>query len=102
MLPAVDIAPDGAEALIPGLAFPEFAGYVALAEAEYDLEVRLAGTEDVALQLDPLALAGDTAYTVFAIGSAADGTLMALPVVDGTADMGGEMTEDEMAEESPS
>ena len=98
--PAVDIAPDGADALIPGLEFPNFAGYVALDEGEYDLEVRLAGTEDVALQLDPLALAGDTAYTVFAIGSAADGSLMALPVVDGAADMGGEMSED-MADESP-
>jgi hypothetical protein len=102
--PAVDIAPDGAEALIPGLAFPDFAGYVALPPADYDLEVRLAGTEDVALQLDPLALAGDTAYTVFAIGSAADGTLMALPVVDGETmmdeEMDEEMAEEEMAEDS--
>lgn len=97
--PAVDIAPDGAEALIPGLAFPGFADYVGLAEDEYDLEVRVAGTEDVALQLDPLALAGDTAYTVFAIGSAADGTLMALPVVDGEAAMDEEMTEEEMTED---
>jgi hypothetical protein len=96
--PAVDVAPDGAEALIPGLAFPDFAGYVALPEGEYDLEVRLADTEDVALQLDPLALAGDTAYTVFAIGSAADGTLDALAVVDGEAAMD-EMMEEEMVEE---
>ena len=98
--PAVDIAPDGAEALIPDLAFPDFAGYVALPPADYDLEVRLAGSEDVALQLDPLALAGDTAYTVFAIGSAADGTLMALPVVDGETMMDEEMAEEEMAEDS--
>ncbi len=44
----------------------------------------------------PLALDGDTAYSVFAIGSLADGTLTALPVVDATAIMG-----DEMAAESP-
>ena len=83
---------------IPGLAFPDFAGYVALDEGEYDLEVRIAGTEDVALQLDPLALAGDTAYTVFAIGSSANGTLTALPVVDGEAAMD-EMMDEEMDEE---
>lgn len=100
--PAVDIAPDGAAALIPDLAFPDYAGYVALDEGEYDLEVRLAGEDTVALQLDPLTLAGGTAYTVFAIGSAADGTLMALTVVDGEAAMmGGEMGE-ESGEETES
>jgi hypothetical protein len=91
--PAVDIAPDGAEALIPGLAFPDFAGYVALDEGEYDLEVRLAGEDTVALQLDPISLAGNTAATVFAIGSAADGTLMPLIAVDGAA-VDEEMTEE--------
>ncbi len=94
--PAVDVAPDGADALLTDLAFPNDTGYVALDAGEYDLEVRVAGTEDVAIQLDPLALDGDTAYSVFAIGSLADGTLTALPVVDATAIMG-----DEMAAESP-
>ncbi len=89
--PAVDVAPDGADALLTDLAFPNDTGYVALDAGEYDLEVRVAGTEDVAIQLDPLALDGDTAYSVFAIGSLADGTLTALPVVDATAIMGDEM-----------
>lgn len=100
--PAVDIAPDGAEALIPDLAFPDYAGYVALDEGEYDLEVRPAGEDTVALQLDPLALAGGTAYTVFAIGSAADGTLMALPVVDGAAAMDEDMADEDMDESEDS
>jgi hypothetical protein len=100
--PAVDVAPDGAEALLSGLEFPADTGYVALDAGEYDLEVRLAGTEDVAIQLDPIALAGDTAYSVFAIGSAADGSLTALPVEDGSAAMVDEMAEgEEMAQESP-
>lgn len=100
--PAVDVAPDDAEALIPGLEFPNFAGYVALDEGEYDLEVRLAGEDTVALQLDPITLPGNAAATVFAIGSAADETLPALQakvVVDGTADMMDEMADEEMAEE---
>lgn len=71
----VDIAPDGAEALIPGLAFPDDTGYAALDPGTYDLEVRPAGMMDVALQLDPLDLAGGKAYSVFAIGSAASPAL---------------------------
>ena len=103
--PAVDIAPDGAEALIPGLAFPDFAGYVALDEGEYDLEVRLAGEDTVALQLDPITLPGNAAATVFAIGSASgDEALPALQpliAIDGTADemMDEDMAEEEMTEE---
>jgi hypothetical protein len=100
--PAVDIAPDGEEALIPGLAFPGFAGYVALDEGEYDLEVRLADTDTVALQLDPLMLAGNTAYTVFAIGSASGDealpALQPLVVVDDVAEMSEEMTEETTGE----
>lgn len=71
--PAVDVAPDGAapaDAVVKGLEFPDATGYLALPPASYDLEVRLAGTTDVALQLDPVKVAGGSAYTVFAIGSA--------------------------------
>ena len=86
----------------PAWSSPRDTGYVALDAGEYDLEVRLAGTDDVAIQLDPIALAGDTAYSVFAIGSAADGSLTALPVEDGSAAMVDEMAEgEEMAQESP-
>jgi hypothetical protein len=78
--PAVDIAPDGADALISGLTFPDDTGYAALDPGTYDLEVRVAGTQDVALQLDPLDLQGGNAYSVFAIGSvspeAAEGTTL--------------------------
>jgi len=99
--PAVDVAPDDAEALIPGLEFPNFAGYVALDEGEYDLEVRLAGEDTVALQLDPITLPGNAAATVFAIGSASGDealpALQPLVVIDGTADE--MMAEEEMAEE---
>lgn len=69
--PAVDVAPDGAAALISNLAFPDATDYAALDPATYDLEVRLAGTMTVALDLDPLELEAGKAYSVFAIGSAA-------------------------------
>ncbi len=86
--PAVDIAPDGAEALISNLAFPNATDYAALAPGSYDLEVRIAGASDVALQLDPIDLQAGRAYSVFAIGSAsseaaADTMLTAVVAMDG-------------------
>lgn len=70
--PAVDVAPDGADPVVSGLEFPTATDYLALDAGEYDLEVRIAGSGDVALQLDPVQLEGGMAYSVFAIGSAAD------------------------------
>lgn len=69
--PAVDVAPDGADPVVSGLEFPTATDYLALDAGEYDLEVRIAGSGDVALQLDPVQLEGGMAYSVFAIGSAA-------------------------------
>jgi len=69
--PAVDVAPDGGAALISNLEFPNATGYAALDPAAYDLEVRLAGTNTVALDLDPITVDAGKAYSVFAIGSAA-------------------------------
>ena len=69
--PAVDVAPDGGAALIPNLEFPNATDYAALAPGSYDLEVRLAGTNTVALDLEPIDVQAGKAYSVFAIGSAA-------------------------------
>jgi hypothetical protein len=85
--PAVDIAPDGAEALVPGLEYPSNTGYLDLPAGEYDLEIRAAGSEDVAFQIDPVALDGGISYSVFAIGSLADGTFTVLPSIDATVEM---------------
>jgi hypothetical protein len=70
--PNVDVAPDGAEAVVSDLAFPNATDYLALPPDTYDLEVRVAGTDTVALQLDPIDLMGGRAYSAFAIGSAAE------------------------------
>lgn len=91
--PGVDVAPDGADpadAVVMNLEFPNATDYLALDAGSYDLEVRLAGTDTVALQLDPLSLEAGTAYSVFAIGSAGDpplgdNALTALVAVDGRA-----------------
>ncbi|HEU5205257.1 MAG TPA: DUF4397 domain-containing protein [Candidatus Limnocylindrales bacterium] len=73
--PAVDIAPAGAtpdEAVIKNLAYADASEYVALPGGTYDLEVRPAGDTAVALDLPGVAVEDCMAYSVFAIGSAAD------------------------------
>lgn len=100
--PAVDIALDGGDVVAENLAYPNAAGYLDLPEGEYDLEIRPTGTTDVAFDIDPLPLAGGTSYTVFAIGSLADGSFRVLPAVDAEMMADDMAAEDEMAaEESP-
>ena len=55
-------------------------GYLSVDAGTYDLQVRVAGTDTVALDLPGVGLAGN--LTVFAVGLAGDGSLAALPVSD--------------------
>jgi hypothetical protein len=72
--PAVDVALKGqapADALVKNLSYPDATGYLVLDPATYDLPVRLAGTDTVALDLPGTTVDADTNYTVFAVGLAA-------------------------------
>ncbi len=84
--PAVDIAVKGGPVLFSNVAFKGVGDYLPVDAATYDLEVRLAGTNTVALEVPGLTLNAGTVYTVFAMGLAG-GTpaLMAVPSVDATA-----------------
>jgi hypothetical protein len=84
--PAVDVALDGGDVVVPGAAYPAASDYLSLPAGEYDLEIRPAGTSDVAFDIDPLTLDAGTAYSAFAIGSLADATFTVLPAVDAMAD----------------
>jgi hypothetical protein len=99
--PAVDIALDGGDVVVENLEYPNATeAYLDLPEGEYDLEIRAAGTEDVAFDIDPLDLAGGNSFTVFAIGSLADGSFTVLPALDASVEMmDDEMAEEEMTEE---
>ena len=99
--PAVDIALDEGDVVVENLEYPNATeAYLDLPEGEYDLEIRPTGTTDVAFDIDPLDLPGNTSFTVFAIGSLADGSFTVLPAVDASAEMmDEEMTDEEMAEE---
>jgi hypothetical protein len=69
--PAVDIAVKGGPVIFSNVAFKGVGDYTPVDAGTYDLEVRLAGTETVALDLPGIALADGTVYTVFAMGLAA-------------------------------
>ena len=81
--PGVDVALDGGDVVVENLEYPNSTeAYLDLPEGTYDLEIRPTGTTDVAFDIDPLDLSGGTSYTVFAIGSLADGSFTVLPAVD--------------------
>ncbi len=72
--PAVDITlPDGT-VLFGDYEFQEFSSYLPVAAGNYDLEVRLAGTDTVVLSLPGLTFNDGTVYSVFAAGFAGGGT----------------------------
>jgi hypothetical protein len=98
--PAVDIALDGGDVVVENLEYPNATeAYLDLPEGEYDLEIRAAGTEDVAFDIDPLDLAGGNSFTVFAIGSLTDGSFTVLPALDASVEMMDEEMDEEMTEE---
>jgi hypothetical protein len=78
--PAVDIAVKGGPVLFPNVAFKEFGAYAEVPAGAYDLEVRVAGTDTVALELPGVTLADGQIVTVFAAGLLADGSLSAVAV----------------------
>ena len=80
--PAVDVGPDDGSVLFGDIEFREASDYAQLPADTYDLEVRVAGTMDVALSVPDVTLEEGTNYTIFAIGTLEDGTLAALPIVD--------------------
>jgi hypothetical protein len=78
--PAVDVAVTGGDVLVPNLAFPSASDDLTVPAGTYDLEVRIAGTEDVALPLPGTTFDASTRYDIFAIGSLADGILTVLVI----------------------
>jgi hypothetical protein len=81
--PAVDVAVTNGPVLFGDVPFRAATQYGAVDGGIYDLEVRVAGTSTVALPLPGVGLNGGTNYTVFAVGLLADGSLDALPLIDG-------------------
>lgn len=80
--PAVDVAVTGGPVLFQNVAFRESQGYLNVAGGTYDLEVRVAGTTQVALSLPGVVLTNGTNVSVYAVGELGNSTLGALVAVD--------------------
>lgn len=66
--PAVDVTLADGTVLFGNYEFKGASDFTAVTMGEYDLQVRLAGTEDVVLELNDVKLAPHAAYTVWAKG----------------------------------
>jgi len=86
--PAVDIAVTGGPVVFPDVGFGATSEYVPVEAGTYDLEVRPAGTETVALPIPGVELANGTVYTVFAMGLLADASIAPVFAVDSLHDVG--------------
>jgi hypothetical protein len=75
--PAVDVAVKDGPVLFSNLAFKDATDFTPVDAGTYDLEIRVAGTEDVALSLDGTTLPDGAIVTVVARGLLADETLNA-------------------------
>lgn len=69
----VDVAPEGGDPVIAGLASGEASSYIPVPAGDYTFEVRAAGTTDVLLTISAT-LADGTITSVAAVGEAGEGT----------------------------
>jgi hypothetical protein len=83
----VDVAPAGGDALVSGLEFPNASDYAEVPAGTYDINVLAAGTDTVAISAPGTAVAADTVYTAFAIGTAEAGNLSVILTADSTSGM---------------
>jgi hypothetical protein len=84
---SVDIAVQGGDVVVPGLAYPEASDYLTLDPGDYPLEIRAAGDPAAALQFD-VTLEANTNYTAFAMD--AEGGVQVIPAVDAQGEPAGE------------
>jgi len=80
--PAVDIAVKGGPVLFKNVEFREHTRYRWVMPGKYDLEVRVAGTDTVALEVPGVMLKPSTQYTAIAVGQLSDSSLGAVLAED--------------------
>lgn len=81
--PAVDvtiISDDIAERIFSDVTFPQVTDYITKTAGSYRIQVSLTGVNSAPIDLGPTEFAGDTVYSMYAIGSVASGDLEALQV----------------------
>lgn len=85
--PPVDIAPDGGEEIVQGLAYGTATEYLTVPAGQLDVEARPAGAVDGWVAANPggVFLSNGKAYSLFAVGSLADDTFRLVTAIDATA-----------------
>jgi len=78
----VDIVPEGGEALVEGLEFPNASPYAEVPAGEYTINVNAAGTDTAATMADASVASGGV-YTAFAVGTTEAGNLGVILTQDG-------------------
>ncbi|TYR81169.1 DUF4397 domain-containing protein [Priestia megaterium] len=68
--PAVDVAARGGDVIFSDVTFKEITKYLGLSPMMVQLDVFLAGTDDLVLSIPPLNLRPNRTYTVYAVGFA--------------------------------
>ncbi|MBM7703195.1 DUF4397 domain-containing protein [Metabacillus iocasae] len=66
--PAVDIAAKNGDVVFSNISFKEITDYLGLTPMPLDVEVRAAGTDKVVLDVPPVRLRPNRAYTIYAVG----------------------------------
>ena len=84
--PAVDITLTDGTVLFSDIEFQEAGAYIDVPGGSYDLQVRVGGTESVALSFGSVLLTNNHNLTVFAAGLLSDGSLSATAAVDSPGD----------------
>jgi LPXTG-motif cell wall-anchored protein len=84
----VDVVPEGGEALVSGLEFPNASPYASVPAGTYTLNVNAAGTDTTAIQVPGAAVEAGVVYSAFAVGTAEAGNLEVLLVADNAAGAG--------------
>lgn len=81
--PAVDvtiIGDDIAEKIFPGVSYPQVTDYVTRPAGKYRVQVGVSGMDFASIDLNEIDFAGDTVYSMYALGSVATGDLKSLEV----------------------
>lgn len=78
----VDVVPEGGEALVSGLEFPDASPYAEVPAGTYTLNVNAAGTDQTAIQVPNATVEAGGVYTAFAVGTVAAGDLNVLVTAD--------------------
>lgn len=80
--PAVDIAVKNGPVIFGNVGFSESSSYAMVKPGKYDLEVRVASTDIVALEINDVMLDSGVAYSAVAVGELSDDSLSAWLIED--------------------